>query len=449
VVQNNIESHYEDVIIYEPELLMVTLNKEQRALLDNPRYLNLVKIIHEKGPLTVAEMAEEYAGIAKDDQAKSESTVYRYLNALKNNDIVQESGQRITEGKSHTTLLYSLTSNYLVLDEPEIDWESNCGLWIFKEIVKILGILYPSKPINEKALFQWQLEFQKIVDRDKQKLINSRKTEILEIMSVWSPYSINDIMEYVQWNSVLLKDPEVQQKLLNCFNESVELEIVSSSKNKSVIQKKKKPYRDIIRQFPEVVLILPENDPRCRYFTKPAYLPLFHILRDKPMTIEEIVDSYGQVTSIPRKKSTIYRYIKKLKEANLVIEAGQRVEKGKRTVQRLYTATGRVIDHLGKYEPGWDSEKRMWLLDSVITILNFLYPELGGVNKEAYRKFRSDASYHEREGSEKFLSNPEISKMLQGYNWRDLYIIYTSFWDYYYFMNMSDLHERIKECFSE
>ena len=57
--QNSIENQQQDVIIQEPELVMTALNDGQIALLNNPRYLNLIKILYQKGPMTIAEMAEE------------------------------------------------------------------------------------------------------------------------------------------------------------------------------------------------------------------------------------------------------------------------------------------------------------------------------------------------------------------------------------------------------
>ena len=44
---NLTEVEYQDIIIQEPELLLASLTPDQSAILKNPRYLNLIKIIHK------------------------------------------------------------------------------------------------------------------------------------------------------------------------------------------------------------------------------------------------------------------------------------------------------------------------------------------------------------------------------------------------------------------
>ncbi|MFX0184587.1 MAG: hypothetical protein ACFE95_16015 [Candidatus Hodarchaeota archaeon] len=436
---------------------MAVLKPEQITLLRNPRYLSLVKILHEKGPLTLEEIAKKYAERAEKEQAKSKSTVYLYLTLLKQNNIIHEAGQRITEGKTISRTLYSLTAKYMIVDEPEIDWEETHGRWVFKELLKILKIFYPNKTINEKALFQWQLHVQHIVNEDKQKLINSKDHEILEILSVWAPYSINDIIEFLGWISVLLKYPNAQLDFLKCFNDSPESTTVTLSSSNDItrnnIIKKARDVQDIFRQLPDFFFVLPKNDPRRKYTEKPGYIPLFHVLRDGPMTINEIVEKYNQVAFVPRKRSTIYRYIKTLKDAKLVIEIGQRVIHGKKATQKLYGPVARVISFQDIYDPEWKSEPRVWLLNSLIRLLSFLHPKLPQVNKQCFREFRVSASHYSDsiEGIQKFSvpENRRAFELLQTYNWRDFYSIYSSFWDYYFFMTIPNLCENLRTCFTE
>jgi Fe2+ or Zn2+ uptake regulation protein len=446
------ENLYQDIIIQEPELAMVSLTQMQISLLEIPRYLDLVKIIHEKGPLTLAEVVEEYSALAKDDQAKSESTVYRYLTLLKDNNLVQEAGQRITEGKTHSRTLYSLTARFLIIDQPEIDWKSGYGQGLFKNLVKMLKILYPNKSIDEKALFQWQLEFQQTVDEDKHRLINSKDPVILDILSAWAPYDVHDLMEFLGWISILIKDSTVQQRFLRCFNQSSELDAVPLYTGNDVAPENNQvAYRDIIRHLPDLFCHLRSDDPRRSYLEKPAYLPLFFALRDRPMTIEELKEKYNEVAPVSRNLSTIYRYIKTLREVDLVIEMGQRVIHGQKTTQKLYGPVARVISFRGKYEPEWTSEPREWLLDAVIKMLEFLYPDLPPIDKEKFREFRATASQYEHEGNRRFSlpENRKIIELLHECDWRTFYQMYTTFWDYYYFINIADLPGRLQQCFSE
>lgn len=442
----------QDVIIQKQDLLMSLVNLDQIALLKNPRYLTLVEILHKKGPLTLSDMAKEYAILAKNDQAKSESTVYRYFSTLKQQGIIQEVGQKIVEGKALSQTLYSLAAKYIIIDELEIDWQNDTGRKIFKDLVKIMKILYPEKPIDEKALFQWQLRFQEVVDSNKKKIINSEKPELLELLSAWAPYDPHDFFEYLGWHLVLLTYPSAQEDFLNCFNKATVLEDESSS---SMVNDERKmgrvTFKDVIRRFPELFCNLSESDHRTRFLEKPAYLPLFHVLRDGTFTIKELTERYNQVASVPRKASTITRYVKKLKDANLVIEVGQRVIHGEKATQKLYGPIARLISFHGKYEPDWESETRLFLLDSLIKILNYLYPHYSPINKECYQKFRITASSYEAEGNKKITlpENRKILELLHKYEWKDYYILYTSLWDYYYFMNIPNLVDRLMKCFSE
>ncbi|MFX0113205.1 MAG: hypothetical protein ACFFB3_01520 [Candidatus Hodarchaeota archaeon] len=447
----SIENPHQDIIIQEPQLVMASLNQMQISLLETPRYLDLVRIIHEKGPLTLAEIVEEYAALAKDDQAKSESTVYRYLTLLKDNNLVQEAGQRITEGKTHSRTLYSLTARFLIIDQPEIDWKSHYGQGLFKNLVRMLEILYPNKIIDEKALFQWQLEFQQTVDEDKRRLINSKDPEILDILSAWAPYDVHDLMEFLGWISILIKDSTVQQRFLRCFNLSSKLDAVPlCAENEITPENSQTPYLDIIRHVPDLFCHLPRDDSRSPYLEKPAYLPLFYALRDRPMTIDELKAKYNEVAPVSRNLSTIYRYIKTLREVDLVIEMGQRVIHGQKATQKLYGPVARVISFRGKYEPEWTSEPREWLLEAVIKMLQFLYPDLPPIDKEKFREFRATASQYEHEGNRRFNlpENKQIIELLHKCDWRTFYQMYTTFWDYYYFTNITDLPGRLQKCFT-
>ena len=448
---NSTELNHQDIIIQEPDPLLVSLTGDQISLLKNPRYLNLVKVIHEKGPLTLADMAEEYAILAKDDEAKSESTVYRILNELKQNNIVQEAGKRLIERKPLSQTLYSLKTKFIILDEEEIDWVGSDGQRIFQEIVKILQILNPDKSIDDKALFQWQLQFQHQVDTDKQKLINSKNPKILEMLSVWAPTRINNIIEALGWLSVLIKDPNAQQDYLNCFSDASEGDTVSlSSKVDTLKRSLKGAYRDVIHQYPDIKCEIMEDDPRRQYFDKSAYRPLFHVLKDGPLTIKELVTKYNEVAPVQRTPSTISRYVKTLKETNLLIEVGIRVTQGKKATQKLYGSIARMIA-LDKTCDTWDDERCDQLLDTLIQLFQFLYPDLPKANKECLRNFHIASYEYVKIAFSKF-SEPEnknIRKLLHSYNWQDFFVALTGFLDHQIFLNMPNMRKQLLKCFSE
>ncbi|MFQ5818918.1 MAG: helix-turn-helix domain-containing protein [Candidatus Heimdallarchaeota archaeon] len=440
---NPVKNSYQDIILQEPELVMTTFTQDQIDLLKNPRYLSLVKIIHERGPVTLTELSEMYTELAK-------SSVHRYLTTLREHNIVQEAGQRIIEGQFQSQTLYSLNARYIIIDEPEINWEGSEGKRIFQELVKILKILYPNKTIEEEALYQWQLQFQRIVDANKQQMITSKDPEILEILSVWAPWTINSIIEDMGFASILLTEPKAQQTFLNCFKTLTEEEISSDISHVELsMEITNVTYKDVIQQFPEIRNVILPNDPRSQYFEKPAYLPLIHVLRDGPITIEDLVEQYNQIANVPKTRSTIYRYIKTLKRANLVIEVGKRVTQGKKAVQTLYGPKARWFANYDTASSKWESDKGR-RRDAIIKMLQFLYPKLPKVNKKCFHEYLLSMWEYVIDAHSQLSSkgNQKMIELLHTYDWNDFYVTYTTFLDFYAFINMPNMYERLIKCFS-
>lgn len=449
--QNSTESDFQDIIIREPELVLV-LNSDQIALLKYPRYMSLLKILYQKGPLILGDLTEEYAKLVKEDMAKSESSIFRYLTVLKENNLIQEAGQQVVEGKAHSKTLYSLIAKYLIDYEFKKDWAGSHGQMVFQELLKLLKILYPQKLIDEQALYQWQLRFQHSINADVKRLLTSKDPEILEILSIWTLYPFYDIISYLTWESFLIRESNAQENFLNCFTDSLGDEPTSLP---SIInedqEKEQATFRDVIRQFPDFFYGLSASDPRRHYLENPSYIPLFHVLRDGPMTIKELVEQYNQVAPVPKTRKTIYRYVKKLKKSKLVIEMGQRVIQGKRTTQKLYGPVCRNITDLGEYDPEWKSEQRLLLNNFLVILLNFLHPELPKINKECFHEFRAFVSHHGYIELIKELNLPKNRKafeLLHSHAYKEYYLIITSIFDYYFFLNIPNMHERLQKCFS-
>ena len=92
--------------------------------------------------------------------------------------------------------------------------------------------------------------------------------------------------------------------------------------------KEKPKYKDFIEHKPVVVKFLDQDDTELDN----KHIRIIKALREKNMTAKEIHDLY---TDEDTKKhtytiKTIYRYLEKLEEANLIIVAGHRLTKGNR-----------------------------------------------------------------------------------------------------------------------
>ena len=130
--------------------------------------------------------------------------------------------------------------------------------------------------------------------------------------------------------------------------------------------------------------------------------------------------------------------------------AGQRVIPGKRATKKLYSPIARMFEDIR--DPEWKSERRLWLLDSLIKMLRYLHPEFPNANKKCFHELRVSISHFEDiEGINVYNlpKNREALQSLHGYDWNDFFLVYENFWDYYNFMEIPNLYDRLQECFSK
>lgn len=441
----------QDIILKKPDFVKVLsseTNPQEIQLLHNSRNLDIIRILHQLDNIaSLNDITLKFAEEASDDQAKSESTIYRALQDLKSDNIVYESGQRVIEGKTQSQTLYSLTSKYILINEPRIDWDSSRGKLLFKEILQIFQILYPDILIDELCLFEWVTEFQRTVDTYKTQLISSNDKEILDLISIWSFMTINDLMEYIGWLTVLLAKPVSQHRFQVCFQKH---EGQHPTPNKALALAEESTDRhsvDLIREWPKILAFLPENDPARKYLSDPVYKILLSVFSDGILSMKDIIAKYNSKSKpVERNVSTIYRYVNTLKSIKLVKEVGQRVVRGKKATEKLYALQGRIIS-LEEIK-NWDHEQRRWILEATIKIINHLFPELPVLDPERFLRFRQKATALEVEIIEKIQSVEDntIVQLLYKYEWLDFWLIYTTFIDFYFFYNIQDLYGALTDC---
>jgi DNA-binding transcriptional ArsR family regulator len=76
-----------------------------------------------------------------------------------------------------------------------------------------------------------------------------------------------------------------------------------------------------------------------------SYTRIIELLRQKPFTVKEITYKYNEGQSEKNKKSenTIYRYLKTLISAKIVMSGGQRVKIGKTATETLFSLTAKFF----------------------------------------------------------------------------------------------------------
>jgi hypothetical protein len=100
-------------------------------------------------------------------------------------------------------------------------------------------------------------------------------------------------------------------------------------------------YKDFIDFEPEILKYLTDE----QHFTTLKYKPIIVALRNKPMTPKEIHELYYNEDSKEHACSikSIYRYLEKLEEADLIRVAGYRITEGKRVTENLFLRTAKIF----------------------------------------------------------------------------------------------------------
>ncbi|MHA2250914.1 MAG: winged helix-turn-helix domain-containing protein [Candidatus Kariarchaeaceae archaeon] len=101
-------------------------------------------------------------------------------------------------------------------------------------------------------------------------------------------------------------------------------------------------YQDIINYEPQLLKAI-HDDEISKIISDSIYAPIITILRKGPMTVKEIEEAYNRVADAPKSDKTIYRYLKELEKAELVVPAGQRVVLGKTATETLFSRTARAF----------------------------------------------------------------------------------------------------------
>jgi hypothetical protein len=140
---------------------------------------------------------------------------------------------------------------------------------------------------------------------------------------------------------------------------------------------------------PEAIRIIRDEEIH-KILEDPNFEPIIVSLREGPMTIEEITRRYNVYVEVigssndltdseirKRQKSemTIYRYIKDLETANIVVQAGRQIESGKTTTKALYGRSATLFYPLLKTSEWWESTEAEEFVDVQVELLKLYLPK--------------------------------------------------------------------------
>jgi hypothetical protein len=105
---------------------------------------------------------------------------------------------------------------------------------------------------------------------------------------------------------------------------------------------------DVVHVEPKAIVFL--TDPKqLDAISNNDFYPIISFLRHRNATVKEIVEAYPSFSNNPDEKArnksdkSIYRYLKELKEVNLVDVVGQRVTKGQTATEKIWGRTAKIF----------------------------------------------------------------------------------------------------------
>ena len=440
------KKEFEDIIDENIPLKKMDFTDIQSGILRNPRYRFLLGIIQNNAPITFDEMFEEYQKL-DNVESKSESTVYRLLQTLKEEKLVIEVGRRVIEGQILTKSLYSLTAKYYLLDYFDPDWTSKEGKKLFYEVLKIIKLWYKDKAIHERKYYDWICYYQKLMDINHKKLVDTEDPELLEIFSVFSHPNLQLIFKNALFVSILLQDENLIKKLEECFLPK-NTKLTADMKFEEPIEQDEENYTDVILKFPEIYYFIDSKDPRLTKWRGYEYRIMFRVLELGPLPMSEIIDLYNEISITPKKSSTIYRYIKELKDDGLALEVGRRVIKGKRATEKLIGLSGKWIVSEVTFDVLNANSYLNAITDRTLKVLLHLFPDIKSIDLKllrVYKKVLFNIEQSIRDNLNK-PENKEIKRLITSQPYKVFIDLYAPVADTICYLKYTNIFEDLHEC---
>jgi DNA-binding transcriptional ArsR family regulator len=216
--------------------------------------------------------------------------------------------------------------------------------------------------------------------------------------------------------------------------------------------KERPQHQDVLTYKPAQIKIIRDKE-TAKFLEDPNYYLIIKLLGKGPTTVRELEKAYRKEAATsewyePKSDKTIYRYLKVLEKADLVVPAGQRVIIGKTATETLFSRTARVFIIRHHRPVWWRSEKGEQLARRLGILLGRLYN-----NREPSIKCIQNFIIKFETAKE-----VEFKKLLETVDEEILEHITAGEWDeidkilryvklFSMFLNQPDLLERFRSCF--
>lgn len=180
------------------------------------------------------------------------------------------------------------------------------------------------------------------------------------------------------------------------------------------IQSQEKPeYQDIITINKIDPIKVIRDKEALELLNDSSYSPILAVLRKGPLTVKDIEKKYNAIADTKKSDKTIYRYLKVLQDAGLVVPAGQRVVIGKTATETLFSRTAVGFLMPSDAPERWNTEKGIKIIGKISKLLALI------LNKEELDKIcikdfiLTIANIQDKEIQELFSSDEKSDKAIK------------------------------------
>lgn len=211
-------------------------------------------------------------------------------------------------------------------------------------------------------------------------------------------------------------------------------------------------HQDVITFEPERIKIIYDKKIN-EVLLDPNHIPIIRVLRKGPMTVREIEKAYVEEAKRSdeieaKSDKTIYRYLKVLEKADLVVPAGQRVVIGKTATETLFSRTAEAFITGQSEQEYWSCDTGKELSDNMAQMLSKL---IGGkkADTNCIVKFMNE---FDAVGNKYIIglleeADDEMIDLITGLDWayKDKVLNYVSF--FAIALNNPKIFEKLQACF--
>ncbi len=167
---------------------------------------------------------------------------------------------------------------------------------------------------------------------------------------------------------------------------------------------------------------------------------------DKKLVIDRIKDY--KLSKEQKSEKTIYRYVKDLSLAELIVAAGQRVIIGKTATETLYARKAKIFIIRQHSDDTWNCEECKTTLDKVGKLLA-LSMDIKQPKVEHLAKLMSSIDmFHEDEQIRLFEQfDDEVKRIIKDCSFKETNHLLTTFKSIYLVLKAEEFKEEIKSCF--